>query len=144
MSTQKFNEDNNEMGSNLLYKGKILSKIEVKYFKNIFPEPPPPPRSNEGEKDYTERIKRLNDSINYSTNQYFKSEELKILETEEYLIDSLSNKNLSIIVKEKDTIPLYKMNYDTREIKIHRAYPVYVKNISSKVLKIPSEANAVE
>lgn len=144
MSIQKFNEDTNEMGSNLLYKGKILSKIEVKYFKNIFPEPLPPPRSNESENDYTERIKRLNDSINYSTNQYFKSEELKILETEEYLIDSLSNKNLSIIVKEKDTIPLYKMDYDTRKIKIHKAYPVYIKNISSKVLKIPSEANAVE
>ncbi|MCA6067162.1 hypothetical protein JI747_008230 [Chryseobacterium sp. RG1] len=144
ISIQKFNEDTNEMGSNLLYKGEILPKIEVKYFKDIFPEPPPPPRSNESEKDYAERIKRLNDSINHVIDPYFRSEELKILDTEEYLIDSLSNKNLSIIVKEKDTIPLYKMDYDTREIKIHKAYPVYIKNISSKVLKIPIEASHVE
>lgn len=144
MSIQKFNEDTNEMGSNLLYKGKTLPKIEVKYFKYIFPEPPPPPKYNESEKDYTERIKRSKDSINYKINPYFRSEELKILKTEESLIDSLSNKNLSIIVKEKDTIPLYKMDYGTKEIKIHKAYPIYIKNISSKVLKIPIEAGGVE
>lgn len=65
------------------------------------------------------------------------------MNTEENIFDSLTNKNLSIIVKEKDTIPFYTSNYETNEIKKYKAFPVFIKNISSKTLKIPVQAKGV-
>ncbi len=35
MKTQEFNEDSNEGGENLIYIGKIKSKIDVKYYENL-------------------------------------------------------------------------------------------------------------
>lgn len=143
LTIQKFNEDGNEEGTNLLYKGAILPKIEVKYFKDVLSEPPPPPKINETEKKYSERINDFRDSLNHIKSPYFRNEEIEILETKEDFYDSLSNKNILIIVKENDTIPLYKRDYRTDEIKKHKAFPVYIKNISNKTLKIPIEASGV-
>ncbi|KFC24381.1 hypothetical protein [Chryseobacterium sp. FH1] len=57
-------------------------------------------------------------------------------------IDSLSNKNLQIIVKENDTIPLYKENYNTKAIKKYFSFPIFIKNISNKILRIPTESKS--
>lgn len=143
LTIQEFNEDGNEAGTNLFYKGTIRSKVEVKYFKHIMPEPPPPPKINESVSDLTDRLKKLKDSINHIKNPFFRNEEIEILETKDDLYYSLSNKNLSIIIKENDTIPLYKRDYKTDEIKKHKAFPVFIKNISSKTLKIPIDASGV-
>lgn len=143
LTIQEFNEDGNEEGTNLFYKGTIRSKVEVKYFKNIMPEPPPPPKINESANDLTDRLKKLKDSISHIRNPYFRNEEIEILFTKEDLYDSLSNKNLSIIVKQNDTIPLYKRDYQTDEIKKHKAFPIFIKNTSSKTLKIPIDASGV-
>ncbi|MBW8522121.1 hypothetical protein K0U91_06510 [Chryseobacterium chendengshani] len=143
MKIQRFNEDANEEGENLMYKGKFKTDINVKYFKNIYPEPLPPPKYNETQIDHNERIKKLNDSIDNIKNFYFRNERLKILDTEEDLTDFLSNRNLLIIIKEKDTIPLYKMDYGTKKIQAYKAYPIYIKNISTKILKIPIDASGV-
>lgn len=143
LTIQKFNEDGNEAGTNLFYKGYDSGKIYIKYFKNIMPEPPPPPKINESKKKLSERINAFRDSLNHVKSPYFRNEEIEILYTKENLYDSLSNKNLSIIVKENDTIPLYKRDYETDEIKKHKAFPVYIKNISDKVLKIPIAAAGV-
>ena len=145
MKTQEFDEDGNEGGENLLYIGKIKSNIEVKYYKNIIfePPPPPPPKEFESKNDYLIRIKELNDSLSHIKNEYFRNEEIKILETKENFIDSLSNKNLEIIVKENDTIPLYKEKYDTRALKKYFAFPIFIKNISNKILRIPTDSKNV-
>ena len=143
LTIQEFNEDGNEAGTNLFYKGYDSRKVEIKYFKNIMPEPPPPPSINENEKKLSDRINAFRDSLNNVQSPYFRNEEIEILETKEDLYESLSNKNLSIIVREKDTIPLYKRDYGTNEIKTHKAFPVFIKNISHKILKIPIEAQSV-
>ena len=143
LTIQKFNEDANEAGTNLLYKGYDSGKIDIKYFKNIMSEPPPPPKFNENEKKLSERINAFRDSLNHVKSPFFRNDEIEILYTKEDLYDSLSNKNLSIIVKENDTIPLYKRDYATDQIKKHKAFPVYIKNISTKTLKIPIAASGV-
>ena len=57
--------------------------------------------------------------------------------TSDISFDLLSNKNLEIIVRENDTIPLYKKIMGTTDIKTYKAFPVFIKNISNKILKIP-------
>jgi len=143
LTIQKLNEDGNEQGTNLLYKGYDSGIVVVKYFENMMPEPLPPPSINENEKKLSERINAFRDSLNHIKSPYFRNEEIEILETKENLYDSLSNKNISIIVKENDTIPLYKRDYGTKEIKKYKAFPVFIKNISTKTLKIPIEAKSV-
>lgn len=143
LNIQKFNEDGNEQGTNLLYKGYDSGIVVVKYFENMIPEPLPPPSINENEKKLSERINAFRDSLNHIKSPYFRNEEIEILETKENLYDSLSNKNISIIVKEKDTIPLYARNYETEEIKKYKAIPVFIKNVSTETLKIPIEAKSV-
>lgn len=75
------------------------------------------------------------------TNYFFRTEEFPFLysKNDDY-VDSLSNKNLQMVVKENDTIPLYKENYDTNAIKKYSAFPVFIKNISDKILRIPTES----
>lgn len=143
LTIQKFNEDGNEQGTNLLYKGYDSGIVVVKYFENMMPEPPPPPSINENKKKLSERINAFRDSLNHVKSPYFRNEEIEILETKENIYDSLSNKNISIIVKENDTIPLYKRDYGTKAIKKHKAFPVFIKNISTKTLRIPIEAKSV-
>ena len=143
LAIQKFNEDGNEMGTNLIYFGKIYSTIDVKYFENLIPEPPPPPKEFKNKEEYNDRIQKSKDSILNLKDSYFRTKEIPYLTTKENLLDSLSNKKLAIVVKEKDTIPLYKKDYDSKNIKKHKAFPVFIKNISDKTLKIPIEFNNV-
>lgn len=75
---------------------------------------------------------------------FFRPEKIKILETNEVFTDPLNSKNLSVLVREKDTIPLYKQYYKTNEIKKYKAFPVIIKNISTKILKIPTDAKSVD
>ena len=144
MKIQEFNEDGNLVGDNLIYVGKIIPNIDVKYYESILPPPPPPMKINEIDKTFNERIKKEIDSINLSQKPYFKRNLLKIhfsKENEPY--DSLTNKNLQIIVKQKDTIPIYKQDYITHQFKTFKAFPVFIKNISNKTLKIPTESKGV-
>lgn len=142
MKTQEFNEDSNEGGENLIYIGKIKSNIDVKYYENFISEPPPPPKEFESKENYLIIIKKLNDSLENIPNSHFRNEEIEILQTKENFIDSLSNKNLQIAVKENDTIPLYKKDYDTKKIKAYYAFPVFIKNISDQILRIPATINS--
>lgn len=142
MKVQEFNEDGNEAGENLFYIGKIMDNVEIKYYKNLIAEPPPPPKEFESQKDYLIRIKKLNDSLSHIKSKYFRNDEIKIHETKENFIDSLSNKNLKIIVKKNDTIPLYKQDFYTKAIKKYSSFPIFIKNISDKVLKIPTTINS--
>ena len=144
MKIQEFNEDGNLGGDNLIYVGKIIPNIDVKYYESILPPPPPPMIINEIDKSFNERNKKEIDSIYLSKKPYFKRNLLKIhfsKENEPY--DSLTNKNLQIIVKQKDTIPIYKQDYITHQFKTFKAFPVFIKNISNKTLKIPTESRSV-
>lgn len=142
MKTQEFNEDSNEEGENLIYIGKIKSNIGVKYYENLLEPPPPPPYFNESEKDYLLRMQKLEDSIQKDKNPFFRNEKFPFLYSKnDNSVDSLSNKNLQIVVKENDTIPLYKKAMGTTKIKSYKAFPVFIKNISDKVLKIPATIN---
>ena len=144
MKIQEFNEDLDEFGTEIIYFGKHNKKIDVKYYESILPPPPPPMKINEIDKTFNERIKKEIDSINLSQKPYFKRNLLKIhfsKENEPY--DSLTNKNLQIIVKQKDTIPIYKQDYITHQFKTFKAFPVFIKNISNKTLKIPTESKGV-
>lgn len=126
----------------MLYIGKLKQNIELKYYENIISVPPPPPKYNENEKDYSIRIKKFKDSTNSQTSSFFKTEEISILlgKNNDSFLASLSSKNIEILVKINDTIPFYKQNYSTKTIKKYYAFPVFIKNISTKVLRIPIEA----
>ncbi len=123
MKIQKFNEDLNEFGTEIIYFGKHNKKIEVKYYENCCT---PPIEINETEKNYSHLL------------PYFRKQNLKQGETHyEEMSQELNSRNLEIIVKEKDTIPLYKNNGFENKLKKYKAFPVFIKNISSKALKIP-------
>ena len=123
MKIQEFNEDLDEFGTEIIYFGKHNKKIEVKYYENCCT---PPTELNETEKNYTHLL------------PYFRKQNLKQGETHyEEMSQELNSRNLEIIVKEKDTIPLYKNNGFENKLKKYKAFPVFIKNISSKTLKIP-------
>ncbi len=160
MKTQEFNEDMDEFGANLFYIGKIRQDIDVKYFKGFIISPEPIHRINESDKDYEKRIKKTKDSTNALTKQFFKIEEIKtfikknerinnsltnkIVEEPlmDFPFDLLSNKTLEIIVRQNDTIPLYKKAMGTTKIKSYKAFPVFIKNISDQILRIPATINS--
>lgn len=142
MKTQEFNEDINEGGENLIYIGKIKSNIDVKYYENLLSPPPPPPDKFESEKEYSSRIKKIEDSLIKEKNAFFRNEEFPFLYSKNDDSDSLSNKNLQIVVRANDTIPLYKRNFDTKVIKKYYAFPIFIKNISNKVLRIPTDSKS--
>lgn len=127
---QEFNEDLTHQGTSLIYIGEIRPQIAVKYYKYIIP-----PNSKTG--------KNFDDAIESAEQSFFRTEKIKILETNQDFGDLLNSKNLSILVREKDTIPLYKQYYKTNEIKKYKAFPVIIKNISTKILKIPTDAKNV-
>jgi hypothetical protein len=141
MKMQEFNEDLDESGGNLLYIGYEQKKIDVKYYEYTIPPPPVIQKLNENDVDYEKRIKKSNDSAKALVKNYFRQEEIPVLfeKRNNSFTDSLSNKNLEIYVKENDTIPLYKKSFYTHEIKKYKAFPVFIKNISNKILKVPAE-----
>ncbi|PQA91264.1 hypothetical protein SAMN05421796_101156 [Chryseobacterium piscicola] len=143
LSFQNFNYDMNEMGTSLIYIGKENRNIDVKYYKYILPPPPPPPKSNENAAEYSKARKKFEDSINFIYRPFFNPEAIQIKETGEYLYETINNQTTQIIVKEKDTIPLYARNYEIEEVKKYKAFPVFIKNISPKTLRIPVEAQVV-
>lgn len=140
LTFQEFNEDLTHRGTSLIYIGQIRPQIVVKYYKYIMP--PVTPYNDDIQNSKTR--KKIEDSIELSQQSFFKTEKIKILETNEVFAASLNSKNLSILVREKDTIPLYKQYYKTNEIKRYKAFPVIIKNISTKVLKIPTDAKSVD
>ena len=125
MKTQEFNEDGNEFGENLFYIGKIAKNIEVKYYKNFIAPIPINP----------------SDAINEKLFPYFRNQNL--VQGETYykdMIQDLNSNNLEIHARIKDTIPLYKRDFNEKGIKKHYAFPVFIKNISNQILKIPIES----
>lgn len=137
---QEYNDDLTHRGTSLIYIGEIRPHIAVKYYKYIIP----PVKIYEDEVQNSKTRKKEEDSIELAQQSFFRTEKIKILETNEVFADPLNNKNLSILVREKDTIPLYKQYYKTNEIKKYKAFPVIIKNISTKILKIPTDAESVD
>ena len=56
MKIQEFNEDGNLGGDNLIYVGKIIPKIDVKYYEIFYHLPPP--RRKKIDKSFNEIIKK--------------------------------------------------------------------------------------
>lgn len=137
---QEFNDDLTHRGTSLIYIGEIRPHIDIKYYKYIIP----PVKIYENEVQDLKTRKKFEDSIELVQQSFFRPEKIKILETNEVFTDPLNNKNLSVLVREKDTIPLYKQYYKTNEIKKYKAFPVIIKNISTKILKIPTDAKSVD
>lgn len=132
LTFQEFNEGLDDDGSNFIYYGNASSTIDVKYYQNNIPE------AITGFKEKDEK-----NSLKSADDDYFKLEKIPALYLKYTDDEILTNKNLSIVVRQKDTIPLYKKDFDTRNIKKHKAFPVFIKNISGKTLKIPLEFNDV-
>lgn len=129
MKIQEFNEDLDEFGTEIIYFGKHNKKIEVKYYENCCT---PPIEINETEKNYIHLL------------PYFRKQNLIQGETHyKEMSQELNSRNFEIIVKEKDTIPLYKNNGFENKLKKYKAFPVFIKNISNKTLKIPTESKGV-
>ena len=162
MKIQELNEDMYQFGQNLIYIGKENPEIDVKYFKENIPSPDGLlQKINESNENYEKRITKSKDSTIALMKPFFREVEIMTFsKKKEYVIDSLtdvnfdtivadfpfdllSNKNLEIIVKENDTIPLYKKIMGTTEVKTYKAFPIFIKNISSKILKIPETSTTV-
>lgn len=57
MKIQEFNEDLDEMGSELIYIGSRKNNIDVKYYIGIIPPPPKIKKKGESENDYKKKFK---------------------------------------------------------------------------------------
>lgn len=144
LKIQAFNEDNDDADSfsNLLYKGPYETKIKVKYFLSPFPPEPIPFKTGESGAEHDLRFAKYLDSLKSTDNPFFNYKELEIKNDFQFsMIDSLNNKNISIFVKQNDTIPLYKKTYGSDSIKAYKAFPVFIKNISSKTINFPLTTN---
>ena len=133
MKFQEFNEGVDENTSPLIYVGKIKDTIPLKYYF-LYPKPP---------QIYSSKTtKEINDSIAKETfqNRFFHGDyvdEFKrvVFSNENVKFDSLSKDNLQIIVKNKDTIPKFFLD-SMSQLKAYKAFPVFIKNISGKKLKM--------
>lgn len=129
MSIEEFNSDSLDFGSNLIYKGFSKDTIQVKYYQDINWIPAPPAV---GEKDQSSFI------LDQSLLPYFHRQPFQGISSENVKItDDLNSENIEIIVKEKDTIPLSKLRND--KVVSFKSYPVFIKNISAKPLKINTD-----
>lgn len=126
LNFQKFNEDIDEAGSSIIYVGKDISDIDVKYYLGMTDPPPSPPGSQ------MESIEKKNEEV-LSTFFNTPFERIKFAE-KPIVFDSLSEQNIKIIYKINDTIPKYAYNLETGTVKKYKAFPVFLKNISSKKL----------
>lgn len=126
LTFQKFNDGIGESGSGIIYIGKDTAKIDVKYFKSMISAPPPP--SGYKLDSFGISQQKINSS-------YFHDEFTRMKYSEKPInFDSLSESNIQIIARTKDTIPKYAYNHEAREIKKYKAFPVFIKNISGRKL----------
>ncbi|MCW3167836.1 hypothetical protein OMO38_04765 [Chryseobacterium sp. 09-1422] len=126
LTFQQFNEGIGENGTGIIYIGKDTSKINVQYFQSIIPAPPPPPGYEFGSVDIGKQ-KMMSSCFHDASNRIKDSEK-------PVRFDSLSEKNVKIVAKIKDTIPKYAFNYDTQTLKKYKAFPIFIKNISGQKL----------
>lgn len=126
MEIQEFNSDSIDFGSNVLYKGFFKDSIQIKYFKDIDWIPSPPQIGEKEQLDY---------NIKKSVLPYFHEQSFQGISSENVKkTDDLNSKKIEIVVKENDTIPLYKLRND--KIISFKSYPIFIKNTDSKPLKI--------
>ena len=126
LTFQQFNEGIGESGTGIIYIGKDTSKINVQYFQSMIPPPPPPPGYELGSVDIGKQ-KMMSSCFHDAFNRTKDSEK-------PVRFDSLSEKNVRIVAKIKDTIPKYAFNYDTQTLKKYKAFPIFIKNISGRKL----------
>ena len=143
MKIQEFNEDLDEMGSEIIYIGNRKNNIDVKYYIGIIPPPPKIKKKGESENDYKKRMQNENDSIHNIQKPYFRNQQIKLFYSKNIPVDSINNKTIEVIANINDTIPLYKNNGFENKLKKYKAFPVFIKNISNKTLKIPTESKGV-
>ena len=133
LTFQQFNEGIGESGTGVIYIGKEIKKIDVKYFDSMIPAPPPPP----GYK--TDSINIRNQKL---FSKYFHDSFYRMKYSDKPIIfDSLSVNNVKIIAKTQDTIPKYAFNYENEQLKKFKAFPVFIKNISGRKLLLSDLKN---
>ena len=108
MKIQEFNEDLDEMGSEIIYIGNRKNNIDVKYYIGIIPPPPKIKKKGESENDYKKRMQNENDSIHNIQKPYFRNQQIKLFYSKNIPVDSINNKTIEVIANINDTIPLYK------------------------------------
>lgn len=132
LTYQKFNEGVGESGTSILYIGAEQKSIPIKYYRSTIDAPPPPPGYKFSKEELELNEKREKHLANIF---YPKADFVKHL-NQPVIYDTLSFKNIEIAVKPHDTIPKYAYNYETETVKKYKAFPVFIKNISEKTLKL--------
>lgn len=131
LTFQEFNEATEEYEKSIMYVGKDTSIINVKYFRI----PPLPVASNyKLSSSYIQKQKLISNCFNSPFDRMKYS-------NKSILFDSLSENNIEISIKIKDTIPHYAYNNQTKELKKYKAFPTFIKNISGKKLILPEFKN---
>lgn len=133
LTFQEFNEGVGETETSILYIGDEKEVVPVKYYKDLLPPIPPPPNY-----PFTKEELKLIPIRNKIFKKYFHENifpSIRINEAASF--DSLSSNNIQIIIKQNDTIPKYAYNYEREELKRYKAFPIFIKNISDKTLKLP-------
>lgn len=133
LTFQEFNEGIGENGTGVIYIGKDIPNVNVKYFASMIPALPPPPGY---------KIDSINLRNQKMFSKYFHNSFDRMKYSEKPVVfDSLSENNIKIVAKTQDTIPKYAYNYDNEKIKKYKAFPVFIKNISGKKLRLPEFKN---
>lgn len=133
LTFQNFNDGVGESGSGIIYIGKFKNNLEVKYYQSMILAPPPPP-------DYPIDSSYL--IKNKVVENYFHREFKRMkYSTKPIVFDSLSENNIQIVIKPKDTIPKYAYNYENQTLKKYKSFPVFIKNISGRKLLLTEFKN---
>ncbi len=132
LTYQKFNEGIDESGTSILYIGAEQKSIPIRYYQTTIEPPPAPPdyKFSKEELELNEKRGKQMANIFYPKNDFVKYSDRSVG------WDSLSSKNIEIVVKPNDTIPKYAYNFETETVKKYKAFPVFIKNISNKTLKL--------
>lgn len=133
LTFQKFDEGIGESGTGIIYIGKEIKNVDIKYFVSMIPTPLPPPGY---------KIDSINIRNQKTLSKYFHKSFYKMKYSKKPVIfDSLSENNVKIIAKTQDIIPKYAFNYDSDELKKYKAFPVFIKNISGRKLLLTDLKN---